>query len=297
MAPEKKHRINRLIIINGKWNTLHTGEVIPTLIIGSPDAKAKYYDKFLNDVTKACNRLDRVVESKSVDRILRLNFVIYDFTEKETAQLEAEIMEKITSLLPKVDKCLYFTHSSDRESLTPPAAATMPDHYSQVVFCEYGGGKGIIYAGEGGILGGALYANIEPGPARWNREEMCFGIDLHRFNKVWNTYYFQLRNRIIELRRQFLTAQAYGENDWKDTDLRKRIREDLQGFEEFIFSKILPEDLTPGQSPNQSIFGLIKDQLPKVITAFESISTDPNSNKDSWETINKYINIWTKETN
>ncbi len=317
MAPEKTQSIDRLMIINGKWNTIHpsededqsNGEVIPKLIIGTPEAKEKHFAQFLFELRIACGRLDRVVGSKSVDRKLRLNFVIYDFHKGKTALMEAQIIEEITNLLPKVDECLYFTHTSDRKNLTPPAS-TILDQYSKVIFCEYGGGKGIIYAGEGGILGGALYANIEPGPAKWNGEEKYFEIDLYRFEKVWNTYYLSLRNRVIELRRQFLIAQAYGNRPWKNTDLRKRIEADLQEFEGFISTNTLP--LQNGKSERkevessslsdntaksrQSVFLNIFNQFPEFKSAVKDLLNEEDPNKDSWKIINKYISIWTELT-
>lgn len=317
MAPEKTQSIDRLMIINGKWNTIHpsededqsNGEVIPKLIIGTPEAKEKHFAQFLIDLRIACGRLDRVVGSKSVDRILRLNFVIYDFPKEETALMEAQIMEEITKLLPKVDQCLYFTHTSDRKNLTLPAS-TILDQYSKVIFCEYGGGKGIIYAGEGGILGGALYANIEPGPAKWNGEERYFEINQDRFEKVWNIYYLFLRNRVIELRRQFLIAQAYGNRPWKDTDLRKRIEADLQEFEEFISTNTLPlaNDKLEGKEvdstslsdnkvkSSQSVFMNISTQLSEFKPAVKDLLNEEDSNQDSWKTINQHISIWTELT-
>lgn len=299
MDLKQEQPIDRLIIINGKWNTIHQsdGEVIPKLMIGTTEAKDKEYKQFFTDLEIACTRLDRVIDSMTNDRILRLNLVIYNFPEADRIQMETEICEEIKRFLPKVRECLHFTHTTDRE-LLPREGAQILRSFSNMVFRGFGKGTGVIYGEYGGIIGGAQYANDEPGPAEWDYQEKYYRLDANRFNFVWETYFRTIKDWVHKLRRQFRILQAYGGNSWIETSLGKRIGNEIEEFEKFI--KAEASALKNGDTTGKDykvIFQDIKAGLPDISGALKNLAQDKNLKDNSWETINNYINIWTEKTN
>lgn len=298
MAPEKQQHIDRLIIINGKWNTPRKkdGEVVPTLIIGTHEAKKAHYDQFLEEIMVACERLDRVVESKSTDRILRLNLAIYDFPKDEKSRMEIEICKVITQSLPEVRECLFFTHSTDRERLEIEGCRLLKSSY-KAVFHVYNKGDGVIYGDQGGIVGGAIYPNSNPGPSVWNSDGKYHCLTPERFEKVWDTYFYTPKDRILILRRTFRILQSYGATSWKQTRLGKKIGQEVKEFGEYITAELaILEGIDSPERKYLPIFQDIDKEWTHISRLIETLANGSHPDKKSWETINNNFNSWTKAT-
>jgi len=293
MAP-KQQSTDRIIIINDGWKPIIQGEIIPTLNDCRNYPKGEFLD-FIHDISRALEAPDRVERNGLGDIVLRIDMSIQGVSDRRKQEIEQKMFQCVSSTLGS-PAILYLVHTKDRKILEEKTIKDWLD--KKFNYSEYANAVGAIYGKNGGLIASKKYFFDVHGPkaVEWGGKHYCVNQD--RFEKVWNTYYLGLKDRVIELKRQFRLAQAYGKLPWKDTALGKRIGEDLVGFEKFINEETQSESSKgrPKSKESQSVFEMISTQLPKLKAAFDSIKDNAVESEKSWNLINEQLDDWSAKT-
>lgn len=298
MDPEYSRHIDRLIVINDKWKFRRTsiGEVIPEYdpandSLVSEDGIIQSPPSFFQQLGKASCQLDQVGNSSSIDRVLRINLQDKGLEQEEIEELHSKFLERLFQLLPSVSKCLFLAHTRDRVGFSM-SSASLVESKTKAIFEQYSHRVGPLYGINGGIIGGKMYFNNLPGPAKWDVENECYLLDKTRFNKVWNAYFHGIRRRLLVLKKDLRIADAYGDNSWAGSSLSIRINRELVEFKNYV-SKRKDEPGTVSVQDANNFFEVFFQNLNDLTAKLELVenTVDPRKSSTLWSEIHSIVDI------
>lgn len=289
--------ILRLLIINDGWNPIMKGEKVPTLEVDQRNS-LENLPEFLEAISDVLASPDRVKGDTMRDVVLRIDLETRGASREKKTEIERKLFHQIKKTTGEATRILFLVHTREnREELYPQTINRLKDKAQAGAYSNL---QGIIYGKNGGLIASKRYLINPRGVkvAEWaGEEENHYWIDEERFNKVWNTYFHSLKDRVFDLKSQFRVIEAYGDLSWKDTNLGKRIGREIQQFEQYLQEKAANPEGEEAASENSShkVFSEIQRDVLFVKQDFDRLTMEEGSPRDTWNNINQRLSSITQK--
>ncbi len=208
------------LIINWKWETADEKAAIPAFVPESDDTLDQEWEAYLSHNQNFIQKFDTVyrdelTESGTEGRIYRTKMDLNALLEKDAVALKTISDWLLTTFSPREGQLSLFLFH-DKENFPPIYSPLKNQKYSQ--YACFGNVLGPIY-GTDGLLGERSY---EETVAEWDAEHQRFNIRGKPFERVWNSYWYQTKEKLELLLREIHTTRVPGfPRDKQDLVMRK----------------------------------------------------------------------------